>query len=92
MAPVGQSNSGPAEELKIAIYEAFGSVDEMKKTFTDAALARFGSGWAWLGVKPDGSLGITSTANQGKPWCPEVAFAWISVVSLLSIAWFSLFA
>jgi Fe-Mn family superoxide dismutase len=37
----------------------------MKKQFTDAATSRFGSGWAWLGVKPDGQIAITSTANQG---------------------------
>ena len=50
----------------MAITEAFGSLDMMKKKFTDAALTRFGSGWAWLGVKPDGQLEICSTANQGK--------------------------
>ena len=39
----------------------------MKAKFNAAAAARFGSGWAWLGVKPDGSLGITSTPNQVGP-------------------------
>merc|ERR1739845_114345 len=42
-------------------------MDSMKEKFTQAALTRFGSGWAWLGVKPDGTLGITSTANQDNP-------------------------
>jgi Fe-Mn family superoxide dismutase len=59
--------NGVSGELKAAIEAAFGSVDEMKARFNAAAAGRFGSGWAWLGVKPDGSLGITSTANQDNP-------------------------
>ena len=39
----------------------------MKEQFNQAAATRFGSGWAWLGVKPDGSLAITSTPNQDNP-------------------------
>lgn len=42
-------------------------MDEMKTKFNAAAAGRFGSGWAWLGVKADGSLGITSTPNQVRP-------------------------
>lgn len=64
MTPVGSSNPAPFGELKEKIESEFGSFDEMKK-FTDAALTRFGSGWAWLGVKTDGKLAISSTANQG---------------------------
>lgn len=66
MAPEGKGGT-PAAELKQAINTAFGSMDEMTKKFSEAALTRFGSGWAWLGVKPDGSLGVTSTANQDNP-------------------------
>ena len=47
--------------------KAFGSLDEMKAKFNAAAAARFGSGWAWLGLKPDGDLTITTTANQDNP-------------------------
>lgn len=43
---------------------AFGSLDEAKAKFNAAAAGRFGSGWAWLSVKDDGSLSITSTPNQ----------------------------
>jgi Fe-Mn family superoxide dismutase len=50
--------------MQAAIDKAFGSLDTMKEKFNAAAAGRFGSGWAWLGVKADGSLGITSTANQ----------------------------
>lgn len=67
MAPVGTANSAPFGALKEAIEERWGSVDAMKKAFTEAAITRFGSGWAWLGVGADGKLEITSTANQDNP-------------------------
>jgi len=73
MAPVGSSHAGPTGELKEKIEQAFGSVDEMKKKFGEAAVNRFGSGWAWLGVKSDGSVAITSTANQDNPLMSGVA-------------------
>ena len=47
--------------------KAFGSLDEMKAKFNAAAAARFGSGWAWLGLKSDGDLTVTTTANQDNP-------------------------
>lgn len=62
------SNGGgePVGELGAAINEAFGSYEEFKKLFADAAVKRFGSGWAWLALK-DGKLLVTSTANQDSP-------------------------
>ena len=57
----------PAGELGEAINKAFGSFDDFKKKFEDAGATRFGSGWAWLIVKEDGSLAITSTPNQDNP-------------------------
>ena len=60
-------NNGPSDVLKAAIDGAFGSIDEMKAKFNAAAAGRFGSGWAWLAVSPDGKLAITSTANQDNP-------------------------
>jgi Fe-Mn family superoxide dismutase len=67
MAPVGTSNTAPCGLLKENIECRWGSVDAMKQKFSEAAISRFGSGWAWLGVKPDGSLDIVSTANQDNP-------------------------
>lgn len=49
-----------------AIVKEFGSFDDFKKKFSDCALGRFGSGWAWL-VLNKGKLEIFSTANQDSP-------------------------
>ncbi|HMS52153.1 MAG: superoxide dismutase [Sphingobacteriales bacterium] len=65
MSPNGGGQ--PNGNLATAINTAFGSFDEFKKQFAAAATTRFGSGWAWLGVKPDGSLCVCSTANQDNP-------------------------
>lgn len=56
----------PTGEIAKAIDSAFGSFDKMKEEFAAAAAGRFGSGWAWLGVK-DGKLAICSTPNQDNP-------------------------
>ena len=66
MAPKGQGGA-PSAELASAIDKHFGSMDGFKSQFADAAMKRFGSGWAWLVRKPDGSLAITSTPNQDNP-------------------------
>jgi Fe-Mn family superoxide dismutase len=64
MSPDGGGK--PGGELAAAIDSTFGSFDEFKKQFTDAAMKRFGSGWAWL-VAKDGKLSILSTPNQDPP-------------------------
>jgi len=57
----------PSGALADAINQSFGSFDNFKQQFTAAATGRFGSGWAWLLVAADGSLSITSSANQDSP-------------------------
>jgi Fe-Mn family superoxide dismutase len=66
MAPVGQTGE-PSAELLAAIEASFGSLQAMQTQFSQAAAARFGSGWAWLIRTADGGLAITSTANQDNP-------------------------
>lgn len=58
--------SAPSAKLKAAIDKSFGSLDQFKDLFSKAALAQFGSGWAWL-VNDNGMLKITSTPNQDNP-------------------------
>lgn len=60
------AGGAPANTLAEAIARQFGSFDEFKKQFGEAAMKRFGSGWAWL-VARDGKLEIASTANQDSP-------------------------
>lgn len=57
----------PSEKLLKAIDKTFGSLDELKKQFSDAGKTRFGSGWAWLSVDAQGNLFISSTPNQDNP-------------------------
>lgn len=56
----------PSDQMMKLIVDAFGSFEVMQTEFKDAALKRFGSGWAWL-VKGDGGLKIMSTPNQDAP-------------------------
>ena len=64
MSPSGGGK--PDGKLASVIDAAFGSFDEFKKKFGDAAAGRFGSGWAWLSLD-GGKLVIESTANQDSP-------------------------
>lgn len=57
----------PHGELSAAITSTFGSFEKFKEEFAKAGIGRFGSGWAWLIVKEDKSLAITSTPNQDNP-------------------------
>jgi Fe-Mn family superoxide dismutase len=65
MSPKGGGE--PSGELAEAINKSFGSFADFKAKFEDAAKTQFGSGWAWLIVKSDGSLAVTGTPNQDNP-------------------------
>ena len=65
MSPNG--GGSPSGILNDAILNSFGSFEDFKSKFSAAAATRFGSGWAWLCAKKDGSLEICSTANQDNP-------------------------
>lgn len=64
MAP--GAGGAPVGNVGQAIASAFGSFDNFKEKFNQAAATRFGSGWAWL-VKTNDKLDIYSTANQDSP-------------------------
>ena len=57
----------PSGKLAEAITKAFGSFAAFKEQFTQTALTTFGSGWAWLVQRPDGSLALVSTPNAATP-------------------------
>jgi len=57
----------PTGELANAITRQFGSFNEFKEKFTNAAVTFFGSGWTWLVKNADGSLSIETTSNAGNP-------------------------
>lgn len=70
MGPPNRGGGGtPRGDLGHAIDQAFGSFEKFKEAFAQAGATRFGSGWAWLVVK-DGTLAVTSTANQDSPLMP----------------------
>jgi Fe-Mn family superoxide dismutase len=68
MAPAGHGGGGtPGGALAQAIERDLGSMEAFQKAFTQAALTRFGSGWAWLVVNAQGKLAVESSANQDSP-------------------------
>ncbi len=64
MSPEGGAE--PTGELGETIKASFGSFEDFKAKFKEAAIGRFGSGWAWL-IKSDDKLEIISTPNQDSP-------------------------
>jgi Fe-Mn family superoxide dismutase len=57
----------PMGKLADAITKAFGGFSSFKEQFTQTALTTFGSGWAWLVQRQDGSLALVSTPNAATP-------------------------
>lgn len=67
LAPAGSGGAAPSGNLAASITTAFGSLDQLKEQFNNAAKGVFGSGWAWLCVGKDKSLFVSSTPNQDNP-------------------------
>lgn len=71
----------PVGKVKTAL-ENYGGFDKFKTDFENAAKTRFGSGWAWLCKKEDGSLEVCSSANQDNPLMPEVGCGGTPILGL----------
>jgi len=64
------SPNGGGKPLGLVLVELeknFGSFENFKSQFTNAAVTLFGSGWAWLVKNPDGKLEIIQASNAGNP-------------------------
>ncbi len=66
LSPKG--GGGPKEPLAGKLKDVFGSIDGFREIFTNVALNRFGSGWAWLSLDRSGKLVVHSTPNQDTPF------------------------
>ncbi|MGI4812046.1 MAG: superoxide dismutase [Janthinobacterium lividum] len=62
-----KSSGKPSGALAAAIDKKWGSFDTFKEALTKTAIGTFGSGWAWLVKRPDGSLDLVSTSNAATP-------------------------
>jgi Fe-Mn family superoxide dismutase len=65
LSPTGGGE--PTDSLASVLKSNFGSFNEFKEQFTNAATKLFGSGWAWLVKTADGRLAIEATSNAGNP-------------------------
>lgn len=63
----GKGGGVPTGKVAEAISKHFGAFESFQTKFADAAVNRFGSGWAWLSVNKDGSLCVCSSPNQDNP-------------------------
>ena len=62
-----QGGGTPSGSLADAIDQKWGGFDQFKEAFAKTTIGTFGSGWAWLVRKPDGSLDLVSTSNAATP-------------------------
>ena len=60
----------PGGRLAQAVVQEFGSFAGLRTAFTEQAISHFGSGWAWVIRKPDGTVGVETTHDAG---CPLIA-------------------
>ena len=73
IAPIG--GGAPPEQIQQRIDTAFGSFANFRDKFVEAAVAQFGSGWAWLVVK-DGKFDIMTTSNADCPMTHGIHALW----------------
>ena len=72
----------PSGALAQAIDTAYGSFEDFKRAFSNAAATQFGSGWAWLCVQKGGKVEVCSSANQDNPLMPGVGCGGTPILGL----------
>ena len=80
MSPNGGGT--PSGALAQAVDAAYGSFEDFKTTFSNAAATQFGSGWAWLCVLQGGKVEVCSSANQDNPLMPGIGCGGIPILGL----------
>ena len=80
MGPNG--GGSPSGALAQAIDAAYGSFEDFKTAFSNAAATQFGSGWAWLCVLQGGKVEVCSTANQDNPLMPGIGCGGTPILGL----------
>jgi len=80
MSPNGGGT--PSGALAQAIDAAYGSFEDFKTTFSNAAATQFGSGWAWLCVLQGGKVDVCSSANQDNPLMPGIGCGGTPILGL----------
>lgn len=74
--------SQPDGAIKKELISSFGSIEEFKAQFANAAKTRFGSGWAWLTADVNGKLSVGSTPNQDNPLMDTSEYKGIPLLGL----------
>ena len=64
---MSQGGGAPTGDLAQASDADLGGFEAFQNAFTQAALSRFGSGWAWLTVNAQGKLALENSANPDSP-------------------------
>lgn len=82
LSPAGEHELSERMNIHKAIMRDFGSFENFKTEFGNAAATRFGSGWAWLTVDENDHLSICSTANQDNPLMDVVAESGTPILGL----------
>jgi Fe-Mn family superoxide dismutase len=80
MSPNGGGT--PSGALAQAIDTAYGSFEDFKTAFSNAAATQFGSGWAWLCVQKGGGVKVCSSANQDNPLMPGIGCGGTPILGL----------
>ena len=80
---IGPNGGGaPSGALAEAINATYGSFEDFKTAFSNAAATQFGSGWAWLCVLRGGKVEVCSSANQDNPLMPGIGCGGTPILGL----------